>query len=411
VTNVQAEHSGPDAIRIRWEAPQATLLKDYSVYRNGVKIGNTDDTTYLDENLSAGPYRYDVVVNYDGEDCISSESFISNPVRIEYCDAITDLNGNIVDNEIVLTWSFSGDTEFTEVIFQEGFENGIPSGWLNLTDDDDYAIWNHQEGDGQTGSHVYSQSYADFGIVQFPVDPNNWLITPSIHLYGTETLEYYISSYAINPAEHYGVFISTTGTDYDDFTLLFEETLTAGDVTWNLRKIDLSAYKGDVYIAFRHYESYNHYALKLDEITVRSTWGYPPFNVYRDDVLLTTVKGTSYTDANVQKGKNYTYCVRPVYTSCEIGVKCIPMVISSTDNVQTDQVAVYPNPASGKVFVSGNNLVKISIYNPTGQLIEQIQANKENTITEVNLSAYKQGIYFFKIETPNELFIKEVIKK
>lgn len=411
VTNVSAEHSTSDAIRISWDAPQAAQLKDYSVYRNDVKIGNTDNTAYLDENLSAGPYRYGIAVNYDGKDCTFSELRISNQVRIEYCDTIANLNGNVVNNGIDLTWNFTGDAEFTEVLFQEGFENGIPSDWLNLTDDDDYATWDHQEGNGQIGSHVYSQSFADFGIIQFPVNPNNWLITPSIHLYGTETLEYYISSYAIDPAEHYGVFISTTGTDYDDFTLLFEETLTADDVNWNLRKIDLSSYKGDVYIAFRHYESYDHYALKLDEITVRSVWGYPPFNVYRNDVFLATVKETSYTDTNVQTGGNYTYCVRPIYTSCETGVKCIPVVISSVNDVQADQVAIYPNPASDKVFVSGNNLVKISIYNPTGQLIEQIYANKENTIEEINLSACKQGIYFFKVETQNESFIKGVIKK
>jgi hypothetical protein len=411
VSNVRAERSGPDAVRISWEAPEAALLKDYSIYRNGVKIGNTNTAAYSDENLPAGPYRYGIVANYDEKDCTSSEATVSNQVRIEYCDAVTNLRGDAANSKIVLNWDFAGSTEFTEVLFHEGFENGIPSDWLNLTNDDDYAVWNHQTGNGQTGSHVYSQSYADFDIIQFPVNPNNWLITPAIDLYGTETLEYYISSYAISPKEHYGVFISTAGTAYDDFTLLFEETLTAGEVTWKPRKIDLSAYQGKVYIAFRHYESFGHYALKLDEITVRSTWGHPSFNVYRNDVLLGAVNETGYTDTNVQEGITYTYCVRPVYSSCEVSMKCIPMIITSIDGVPADNIVLYPNPASDKVFVSGKNLKKVSIYNLTGQLIEQVRADQANAVTEVSLSDYRQGVYLFKIETSNELFIREIIKK
>ncbi|MDR1437425.1 MAG: choice-of-anchor J domain-containing protein [Candidatus Symbiothrix sp.] len=411
VTNVLAAHSAPDAVRIEWDPSLATRLKNYSIYRNGAIIGSTYMTTWLDENLAAGPYRYGIVANYIAKDCDASGTVYSNPVRIEYCLPVTRLTENTVNGKIVLNWDFEADTEFTEVLFQEGFENGIPSGWLNLTDDDDFAKWNHQEGNGRTGSHVYSQSYADYEIIQFPVNPNNWLITPAIHLKGTETLEYYISAYAIRPAEHYGVYISTTGTAYNDFTLLFEETLTAGDVEWNLRKIDLSAYKGNVYIAFRHYESYGQYALKLDEVTVRSTWGLPVFHVFRDDALLAAVKGTTYTDAEAQPGITHTYCVRPLYPSCEVEPACIQGRISSSGNIPADKISIHPNPVSGKVYVSGNNLLKIHIYNLTGQLMELVRVNVADSITEVNLSDYKPGVYLFRIETRDEMVTREIIKR
>ncbi|MDR0413489.1 MAG: choice-of-anchor J domain-containing protein [Dysgonamonadaceae bacterium] len=412
VANVRATQTAQDAIRIDWDAPLAALQRGYSVFRNEVLIGSTMyDTFYQDENLPAGSYRYSIVANYVGKDCTASEPRTSNPVRIEHCIAVNNLRGNIVDRKIVLDWDFTDEPEFTEVLFAEGFENGIPSGWLNLTDDDDFAVWNHQEGGGQTGSYVYSLSYADFEVIQFPVDPNNWLITPPIHLYGTETLEYYISSSVISPQEHYGVYISTTGTGYGDFSLLFEETLTAADTNWRLRTVDLSAYSGTVRLAFRHFDSYAHYTLKLDEVTVRSTWGYPAFEVQRDGQVLATVKGRSYTDATAQTGVDYMYCVVPVYSSCSVDPACIPMIMSSLGDVRANPVTVFPNPAADKVFVSGENMERISIYLLTGQLIEQIPVDKADTVVEVSLSAYKQGLYLFKIETGDGPAIREVIKK
>ncbi len=81
--------------------------------------------------------------------------------------------------------------------------------------------------------------------------------------------------------EHYGVYISTTGTDPADFTMLFEETMvgrnggrrelpkgTRVQGTWYERTVDLTGYAGECYVAFRHFNTTDMFYLDLDDVTI-----------------------------------------------------------------------------------------------------------------------------------------------
>ncbi|MFN2394193.1 MAG: choice-of-anchor J domain-containing protein [Bacteroidales bacterium] len=75
--------------------------------------------------------------------------------------------------------------------------------------------------------------------------------------------------------EYYSVWISTTGTNPEDFTMVFDETLPTDVDGWAYqpREIDISEYAGeDIYVTFRHHESTDNdrlvlYDVKLYEYT------------------------------------------------------------------------------------------------------------------------------------------------
>ena len=168
------------------------------------------------------------------------------------------------------------------VIFSEDFENtedlAIPTDWSLIDADGDgnnwYALVGHVGILGYNGSAglMTSASYSGSALT-----PDNWLITPQIGLGTASSLKYYVCAQdAAWPADHYGVYVSTTGTDVANFILLFEETLTASreQGVWFERDIDLSAYNNQpIYIAWRHFNSVDVFRMNLDDITVTSTSG------------------------------------------------------------------------------------------------------------------------------------------
>ena len=163
-------------------------------------------------------------------------------------------------------------------VFTEGFEEtSLPAGWTIIDADQDGNNWEHisVQGDlssGHTGSGAYA-SYSFENATFNALTPDNWLITPAIVLSGTSSLTYWFMVSQSYPADHYGVYVSTTSaTDTSAFTLLYEETPTAAHGTWTMRTVDLTSYAGNtVYIAFRHFNCTDEFLLVLDDITVYST--------------------------------------------------------------------------------------------------------------------------------------------
>ena len=163
-----------------------------------------------------------------------------------------------------------------QYLLQEGFETGIPSTWLNIDADNDGNAWMEGTAPGVAGHNgsngcAYSCSYYDGEVLT----PDNWLITPAINLTGNSTLTFWVAAQdASYAAEHYGVYISTTGTATSNFTLLFEETIDANggsrvQGTWKQKTVNLASYTGQtVYIAFRHFNCTDMFYFNLDDVEI-----------------------------------------------------------------------------------------------------------------------------------------------
>ena len=161
-------------------------------------------------------------------------------------------------------------------VLTEDFEGGsIPSGWTTIDANNDGFGWEHSsvqediEGHNSTGS-IVSYSYDNGAYAA--LTPDNWLISPAITLSGTSSLSFWFVVAQSYPADHFGVYISTTSaTDTTAFTSIFDYTPTSANGNWTQQTIDLTSYAGNtVYIAFRHFDCTDQFILALDDIVVYS---------------------------------------------------------------------------------------------------------------------------------------------
>ena len=136
------------------------------------------------------------------------------------------------------------------------------------------------EGTGHNASahYVISGSYAN-GTNQV-LYPDNYLVSPQVTVVNGSTFSFWACAQdACYPADHFGVAISTTGTNASDFTTLQEWTMTAkgsrndgprgtrAQGSWYQYTVDLSNYAGQqVYIAIRHFNCSDQFILNVDDV-------------------------------------------------------------------------------------------------------------------------------------------------
>jgi hypothetical protein len=202
------------------------------------------------------------------------------------------------------------------------------------------------------------------------------------------------------PAEHYGVYVSTTGTDPADFTLLFEETMTARSESkvsgnypkgsrdpgeWYERTIAIEGYTGDIYLAFRHFNVTDMFYLDLDEVTISQgalpTRHLDYYNVYLDGNL---AGQTTQTEHQLTDLLNQTYIVG-VSAHYSSNVESEIIEVEFNPNVSNDNPFIplvtalngnYPNPFNPQTTISfalaAEDHVKLEIYNVKGQKIKSL---------------------------------------
>jgi M6 family metalloprotease-like protein len=338
-------------VTLQWEVdetgfPATPPAYTFNVYCNDVLLADGLTATTYSAPLSAyGEYTYCVTMLLSSSNC-ESDPACSHVTHEPDCMPVINLTANLTGNQVQLNWQ-NGKTP--KAIFKESFENGIPSDWKNVDADGDGYNWRiaTSESDGvspHTGSAVAtSDSYNGLALA-----PDNWLITPSIKLTDNNTLTYWFSAQNDTYAdEHYGVYISTTDTELNSFTLLHDETISGSPANfskvhqaptvksaidepqkaqgkWYQRGIDLSAYAGQtVYLAFRHYDCYDQWALNIDDIAVVEPPKTNLYNVYQNNELIADGIATTTFETTLSETGDYRYCVVATSGDCTSTETCI----------------------------------------------------------------------------------------
>ena len=144
------------------------------------------------------------------------------------------------------------------------FENGTLQGWTAMDADGDGYNWYATSSYGANGGSyaVASESYNGGALF-----PDNYLISPQVTLGAGASISFYEMAAWGWPEPLY-VLVSTTGTNPSDFTLV-QEWSGLFNQSFEQKTVDLSAYAGQqVYIAFRHTNSSDNYAIVVDDITI-----------------------------------------------------------------------------------------------------------------------------------------------
>lgn len=166
---------------------------------------------------------------------------------------------------------------YTAVVY-EGFESGIPSGWLNIDADGDGHKWIYSGDEYYEFSDmkccngacaVLSHSYINYE--DSALTPDNWLVMPARRLGADNKLTFRVigqdEAYA---DEVFGVFISTdtaNPSDTDKYVQLGEDYVASDE--WQTITVDLSAYANQkVNIAIRHYNVTDEFILNIDCVTL-----------------------------------------------------------------------------------------------------------------------------------------------
>ena len=70
--------------------------------------------------------------------------------------------------------------------------------------------------------------------------------------------------------------------------------------------------------------------------------------------------------------------------------------------VNAEEINVYPNPTSDKVFISNNNVDKVEVYTIDGRLIKTVKQEKEDNMS-IDLSNSGNGVYMLRIYTKDNI--------
>ena len=328
-------------------------------------------------------------------------------------------------------------------------DSQIPAGWTVIDGGNPSGFgWQLAStklgaGYGHNGSAdcILSQSYDNtYGVVV----PDNWFISPAVTLGDASLFSFWAcgqdASYA---AEHCGVFVSTTGTNPSDFTMVNEWTLSAKSTgekttirgtrdqgTWRQYTVDLSEYAGEArYIAIRHFNCSDMFYLDVDDLELsngakRDRAELIAFNVYRSVDLVEwdligivpAEEGTElyeYYD-NVAAG-DYYYAVTAVYDNgCESDfalsainptLDYVYVQVTGIDDLE-GRVALYPNPTNGLVKIEAQGMTHISVVSILCQMVFDSDVNADQY--EINMAQFNAGVYVVRIATEHGVSTQRV---
>ncbi len=132
------------------------------------------------------------------------------------------------------------------------------------------------------------------------------------------------------------------------------------------------------------------------------TWSAPAgralesYKVYRDgEMIAEGVTETTYVDETVTT-ELACYTVVAVYTDCESVPSNEVCVTVGINDINGNELSVYPNPATDVVNVRHSGQIEqITVVNAVGQVVAEIMTNETNVA--INVSTYESGVYMLRM--------------
>ena len=199
-----------------------------------------------------------------------SDYEISDEENGTYGSTVT-LAANTRGNRETLTYDFEGGWQGWTTF--QGTTTS-PNSWMHnteypTTNNNFSSGYGYNSSDGFMLSESYiSGSSSGSGTA---VTPDNYLVSPQVALGGSITFQAGVQnvSYA---AEKFSVMVSTTVNNVANAfatvqTWTYTPNASSGS-EWQEFTVDLSAYSGEGYIAIRHFDCYDQWILKVDDVTI-----------------------------------------------------------------------------------------------------------------------------------------------
>ena len=176
------------------------------------------------------------------------------------------------------------NAELGDLVYEFGFETDVAEeGWQFIDSDGDGYNWEVDSTSPKEGTYcIRSASYMGGSALR----PDNWAVSPAIDLTGkdTATVSVWLMNYMSSYPETYGVFAGTSD-DITEMTQIGEDVVPG--TTWEQGLFDLSEFAGEetVYVAIRHYNSYDEFRGYADLFQVYATVAEEPIEEPEIEIL------------------------------------------------------------------------------------------------------------------------------
>ncbi|MBQ8222001.1 MAG: choice-of-anchor J domain-containing protein [Bacteroidales bacterium] len=363
---------------------------------------------------------------FDVTNLVEGQSYKAEVDEYEYtwtyipCDNFvepTNFEAVVNKTNVELSWTLPLGAHPTEFMFD--FEDGTLDGFTTIDANNDGRTWGNSKQFSTTdcgyesANSAVSRSYD--GMYNF--EPNDYMVTESKYeITANSKLTFYVcAENSMYAAEHYGVAISETGnTSESDFTVIWEETLTAKEGakvnrddraqgTWYQKTIDLSQYAGkDIYIALRHFNCYGQFWINIDNLSLTTSAKDDPNTtdlrvlgamVYRDgEYIAGPLNQESFVDENVSYGE-HEYSVRVVYGDEDKDIY-YSMSCPLTEIVVVERTCDAPRKLYGVESTNENGENGVSLIWPyAGQTAEWLYYDDGVNVTGIGMGT-PSPIYF-----------------
>ena len=133
--------------------------------------------------------------------------------------------------------------------------------------------------------------------------------------------------------------------------------------------------------------------------------------VYRNDVEIANITGTTYVDENLAYDTEYCYTVTSMGANSESdpSEEACTKTLGESLAENTSELNIFPNPATDNLSIEANEqITEVNIYNIIGVSVYNEQCTNNNL--NVNISDFNNGVYFVKVKTNNTEIVKRFIK-
>ena len=117
----------------------------------------------------------------------------------------------------------------------------------------------------------------------------------------------------------------------------------------------------------------------------------------------------TYTESGIYNvSQTVTYCGKS-----DTKTKAIEIPILNIDSFKKEQISIYPNSATDKLFVNldkNYQEIDVSIFDVSGKNLFNRKLKNESSFT-LNLSGLDKSIYIFSLTTKSAKFIRKIIIK
>lgn len=261
---------------------------------------------------------------------------------------------------------------------EESLALGVPGGTMDVV----------SLGDGGSAtvtfaSPIYNGEGPDFAIFENGLHPDT---DTTMTLYFLELAFVEVSS----DGEHFFRFPAVTAVPYDNQIGTFD----------NLNPAQIHNFAGK-------YEAFYGTPFDLDEVEDNALLNKSKVTHVR---IIDVVGSINPEYASLDSEGHYVNDPWPTpFESCGFDLDAVGVIHDLAHNAvpdfEEDAVSVFPNPVVDKLFIKGDNVQSVEVYNLVGQ------QTMTSTETVLDLSGLTDGVYFVRVVCESGMFTKRIVKQ